>query len=153
MKQFYLAGLSLVLIFGFQELSAQNLAEFSQEKAEKAKLFDRIPSKFSIYTSALDKLFLSKVNSKIVLPVDGTNFFEGTISEKVQRNDQVVSINIKSSNFDGAMLTLSRISRPGQPVSYSGRLMSINHGDAFVLLTHGDETLFLKQRQSSLVVE
>ncbi|MEO6915135.1 MAG: hypothetical protein ABI151_05295 [Chitinophagaceae bacterium] len=153
MKTIQLFGLSIILMLQGAVLSAQDLPEFTKLQTEKTRVFDRVPSKFSVYAVAMDRLFSLKANSKVVIPLDGSNFIEGTVLEVVQHNEQVTSINISASNFDGAMLTLSRKTIPGQPVTYVGRLISMKHGDAFMMTMQGSEIVFSKQQQSLTVAE
>lgn len=155
MKTVQFIAVCIFCMFQNNLLSAQESAirEFSKIQPEKSKIFQRMPSRFSVYATAMEKLFSLQQNSKVVIPLDGTSFFEGTVLEKVQQNEQVTSINISSSNFDGALLTLSRRSIPGQPVTYIGRVVSMKHGDAFTMTMQGDEIVFTKQQQSLTVAE
>lgn len=146
-------GILIISLLQFQTLSAQNLAEFSRVKAEKPKIFEQLPSKFSLNLQAIEKIFSFKANDKVVLPVSATRFIEGTVLEKVQRSEELTSMNITSSNFDGAMLTLSRITRAGEAVRYIGRLVSMKSGDAYMITIQGNALTFSKQKQSLLVAE
>lgn len=153
MKHLLIIALSFALIFQFSEASAQDLPEFTKLQPEKTKLFDRIPAKFSVVSTAFERIFNFKVNEKVTLPLGADNFLEGTVTEKVRRSEEVTSINIIASNYQGALFTISRIAQPGKPVSYTGRLVSMKHGDAFMMTMQGNELVFAKQKQSSLVAE
>ena len=153
MKTLLKTALSLLLVLQFSILSAQALPEFTKQQPEKTKLFERIPTRFAVVTSAFEKIFSFKVNEKVVLPLGANTFLEGTVTEKVQQSAQVTSVNIIASNYQGALFTISRIAITGQPVTYTGRLVSMKHGDAFTLSMQGNELVFAKQKQSGLVAE
>jgi hypothetical protein len=155
MKTILQSGLFIALLFLFSSLRSQTLPELTrqQPEKEKAKLFERIPSRFAIGSSAFEKIFSFRINEKVVLPLGAGSFLEGTVTEKVQQSPEVTSINIIASNYQGALFTISRIAIAGQPVSYAGRLVSIKHGDAFMMTMQGKELVFAKQKQSSLVAE
>lgn len=120
---------------------------------EKTLLFNRLPGKFAIDHFLLGKIFGLAVHSKIIIPVSGSQYFEGSVMDKVQKNSHVLSVNIKTSNFDGALLNLSRIVYDENTVMYIGRIINIRYGDAFVLRKENNEFLFFKEKQSLIVTE
>ena len=153
MKTLLKTALFVILVLQYTVLNAQALPEFNKIQPEKAKLFERIPSRFAVVSSAFEKIFSFKLNEKVVLPLGTNTFLEGTVTEKVQQSPEVTSVNIIASNYQGALFTISRIAIPGQPVTYTGRLVSLKHGDAFMMTMQGKELVFAKQKQSSLVAE
>ena len=153
MKTLLKTALCATLLFQFSLLRAQTAPDFTKHQTEKPKLFERIPSRFAIVTSAFEKIFSFSVNEKVVIPLGANTFLEGTVSDKVQQSPEVMSVNIIASNYQGALFTISRIAIPGQPVAYTGRLLGKKYDDAFDMKMLGKELVFARQKQSSLVAE
>jgi hypothetical protein len=60
--------------------------------------------------------------------------FEGKVVSAVSKNeDKVQTVVIRSTNYNGATLCISRVMTNDGTIKYNGRLMSFQHGDLFVL--------------------
>jgi hypothetical protein len=119
---------------------------------EKPRLFSRLPEKFIVGKPILDKLFTG--SSKRISSAGNQEFpFDGEIIERVQKNPNVVSVNIKLTNYDGAMLNVSRIINSDLSVSYIGRAININSGDVLLLKNENGKFYFSKEKQSLTMVE
>jgi hypothetical protein len=132
---------------------AQHLPKQGNVIPEKRLLFGKLPEQFPITYSWLDKIFIGPDTGTVRIHVTGNSYFEGTISEKVQMNAHVTTINIKSSNYEGAMLSVSKIRYNDSTMKYIGRIISIQHGDMFELTQENDEVFFKKKKQSVVITE
>jgi hypothetical protein len=117
---------------------------------DKPSLFSKLPELFEVSSLFMEKLFAGPDSGTVRIPI-GNNFFEGSITEKIQQNPHAVSINIRSSNFDGALLSISRITYGDFSVKYIGRIVSIHYGDVF-LIEQQNNTLYFKRQQQSIVI-
>ena len=132
---------------------AQVLPPLNQTLPEKSALFSHLPDKFNINILLIEKLFNSPASGTVRFPLSDNNYFEGAIIEKIQKNKNVMCLNIRSSNYDGAWFTLSQITNDDHSVSYIGRIVSIRYGDVFMLAKEKDQFYFTKEKQSLLLVE
>lgn len=120
--------------------------------AEKPRLFSRLPEKFIIGKPKLEKLFTA-TTKRIASAADAEFPFEGEILERVQKNPNVVSVNIRLSNYDGAILNVSRIINSDLSVSYIGRAININSGDVLLLKNENGKFYFTKEKRSLIMIE
>ena len=86
---------------------------------------------------------------------DATVFqFEGIIVSSVSKYENTIqSIVIRSTNFPGATLTVSRITDDTGNISYIGRMLSMQHGDMFELKNENSQFLLVKRKFYDLVNE
>ncbi len=137
----------------FLDAQAQTSLPTRKLLPEKSFLFGRLPEKFSISNLWIQKLFDGPDSGTIKIPLTPINSFEGVIVEKVQKNSHVVNMNIKSTNYDGALLSLSKITYDDHSIKYMGRIVSIHYGDV-ILLTQENNTLsFTRKKQSVVITE
>lgn len=122
-----------------------------QQLTEKPRLFARLPERFTVGKPILDKLFTT--GSRHISAGNQEFPFEGEVIEKVQKNPNVVSVNIRLSNYEGAILNVSRIINSDLSVSYVGRAVNINSGDILLLKNENGKFYFTKEKQSLTMVE
>jgi|GEM_PF-3540247 len=143
-----LAGvMCYVLLF---KAHAQLLPSPDKLLPEKALLFAKLPEQFIVSNLWIEKLFAGPDSGAVKILLAANNYFEGVVTAKVQVNANVTNINIKSTNYDGAMLSLSKITRE-LTTKYIGRIISIHYGDVF-LLTQEDNTLYFRKKKQSVVI-
>ncbi len=103
----------------------------------KPRLFDNLPAVIPVSIENLNGL----INSKAGAPVNTsfatdarTAVFEGNVVSAVSKyEDKVQTVLIKSTNYNGATLYISRVITEDGTIKYNGRLMSFQHGDLYVL--------------------
>lgn len=139
-----------VLIFNAQ---AQLSPPAQKLLPEKPSLFGSLPKQFNITNVWIENLFAGPDTGWVNIPLPDNNFFQGRIMEKVQLNPHVVSINVKSSNYDGALLSISKITYDDLTVKYTGRIISIKYGDLFILTQENNTFLFTKKKLSTVITE
>lgn len=124
-----------------------------QTPVPKSALFTNLPQKSNINSTWIERVFASPVNASISFPLSAREVFKGVVLEKVRKNEHVETINVRSSNYAGSLLTISKIVRDDRAVSYIGRIISMNHSDALVLKQENGQLYFNKEKQSHVVVE
>jgi hypothetical protein len=132
---------------------AQSKLPVHQSLPSKSPLFSKLPQKVSASKLHIDRLFSIADSGHIKIPLADNNLFEGVVLEKVRKNPNVVSMNVKLTNYDGAMLTVSKIVNDDQTVNYVGRIVSIKHGDVYMLTFEDNKFYFTKNMQSMMLVE
>ena len=103
----------------------------------KPRLFDNLPPVIPVSVENLNGLINSKAGARIhtSFATDArTASFEGNVVSSVNKyEDNVQTVIIKSTNYNGATLYISRVITEDGTIKYNGRLMSFQHGDLYVL--------------------
>ena len=104
----------------------------------KPRTFDNFPEVIPVSINNLNDL----VNSKTGVSIN-TNFstdaktepFEGKVISAISKyEDKVQTVFIKSTNYNGATLYISKVTTEDGTIKYNGRLMTdFQHGDLYVL--------------------
>jgi hypothetical protein len=134
-------------------LSAQPMAypASSQENFSKPSLFSRFPDKAECSMTSLRALFSN--STQVVLTLDNEIVIRGEIINRVSQNLAVQSVNIRLTDFPGALCTVSRISLGDGSVRFSGRILSVRHKDAMLLLQDKGTYYFIKTTQHLVMTE
>lgn len=153
MKSRYLSGLLGVFIFSVVATKAQEPVPVKQQTPDKPFIFSWLPER-SICTSAeLQELFRSKSSSSVTIHLSGGKLLRGVISEKVERSPGVTSINIKLSDYPGALFNISLNAAPGISPVIKGRIIHPQAGDMLVLVSENDQYLLQKKVQRFFMTE
>jgi hypothetical protein len=103
----------------------------------KPRLFDNLPEVIPVSMENLNGLVNAKpgVSINTTLSSDAkTAPFEGKVISSVSKyDDKVQTVVIRSTNYNGATLFISKVTSDDGTIKYNGRLMSFQHGDLFVL--------------------
>jgi len=133
--------------------NCQTEPPLNQHPVEKAALFAQLPEKISIPVNSLRQIFSATLNSNISI-VAGTQLkIEGTVIAKCAVSPEQLSINVRCSNFQNALLNISRITDADGTVSYIGRIVSMRHGDVLLLWEDKGQYTFIRQKQLLAMVE
>jgi hypothetical protein len=68
-------------------------------------------------------------------------------------NNTLRSVVVRSTNFNGATLTLSSSTTTDGAATYTGRIISFQHGDLFVLQKENEEYYLVKKKYHELINE
>jgi hypothetical protein len=80
--------------------------------------------------------------------------FQGVVSSLASKFDNMLnSVVIRSTNFPGAALSFSRITKEDGTFSYVGRIISFQHGDAYEINLENGQYYFVKKGFYDLVNE
>ncbi len=140
------------------------LTGFSQEKPVpvnepdlgKPRLFDGLPDKISINTDEINALLGTQAGrpAQFRMTADAARLFEGeVVSTAGKAEEGLQTVVMRSTNFNGARMTLSRVTLPDGSITYSGRILSFKHGDLYVLQLSGGEWSWVKKNYYDLVNE
>jgi len=138
MNYLKLYGLSLSFIFFCTISFTQDRVVLREPDQKKPTLFTSLPDKISVDISELKSLFVNtavkgkEANFQFIdknLP----GFNSKIISATSKYNNTLHSVVVSSTRFNGATLTFSSSTTTDGTVSYSGRIVSFQHGDLFIL--------------------
>ncbi len=122
----------------------------------KPKLFAAYPEKIAVDLTTINNLFLASVGAAVDLNIaTGSSFrFAGEVVSTVSKyENRIRSVVVRSSNFNGAVLTVSRITNTDGSITYTGRLLSRQHGDVYELQYLNDRFSLVKRNYYDIVNE
>jgi len=135
---------------------AQNRIPINEPDYNKQKLFASLPEKIQVNAGDLENLFGSQVGrpANLKLSLDASVKFEGEVTSISQRTAEgQQNVVVRSTNFNGATFTVSRIANEDGTVSYRGRIISFQHGDCYILQDQNGQLSLVKKNFYDLVNE
>jgi hypothetical protein len=104
----------------------------------KPHLFDNLPEMIPVSVDNLNSLVNSKpgasINTTFSNDVNSVSFEGKVVSAVSKYEDKVQTVMIKSTNYNGASLYISKVITDDGTIKYNGRLMgSFQNGDQYVL--------------------
>jgi hypothetical protein len=128
----------------------------SDPNSNKPKLFQSLPENISVSVDNLNNLVNTPVGNSVSVNLsDATKFqFEGqVVSSSTKEDNNIQTVVIRSTNYNGARLTLSRITNADGTITYSGRVLSFQHGDLLELKNQNGHFILVKRKFNDLVNE
>jgi hypothetical protein len=122
----------------------------------KPKLFNALPDYIPVSIENLSALLNKPVGEEISINLGGGQqfVFEGKIVSATSKySNTIQSVVIRSTNFNGAVLSFSKIINADKSNSYTGRIVSLQHGDLFELKNENGQFILTKKNFYDLVNE
>jgi hypothetical protein len=122
----------------------------------KPKLFQHLPDNISVNLAVLIGLLNSPLGQSVNINLsDNSSFlFQGKVISFASKYDnKIQTVVLRSTNYNGASLTFSRITRSNGTITYTGRLLSFQHGDLYELKEQGAGMVLMKKNFYDLVNE
>jgi len=120
----------------------------------RPSLFQNLPEKISCRINDLSSLLESEIGKTISFSFTGTLNFQGVVSSVASKFDNTLqSVVVRSTNFPGAALSFSKITKEDGTFSYVGRILSFQHGDAYEISQENGQYFFVKKGFYDLVNE
>jgi hypothetical protein len=136
---------------------AQTKAPLNEPDLNKPKLFANLPDQITIDVTQLKSLVTNNQTGKDVAITfadkKAPSFSGKVISDGSKSENNIQSVNIRLSNFNNAMLTLSSFTQPDGTVRYTGRIISFAAGDAYELQKKDDQYILVKKNYNEIVNE
>ena len=152
MKNLCAAGLLSTLLFTVFPSFSQVEPQINQQIPDKPFLFSSLPDKFECNLAELEKLFSISPPQKFNLKLNNAFRLDGVLAEKFIRSDRLTSLNIRLDNYASALFTISRTIEK-DITTYTGRIVSIKHGDLLLLRKENGKYYFIKQELKLVMVE
>lgn len=152
------SGLGLLLIISCLQSVAQEQATIKEPDYNKPSLFAAFPDKIPVDISELKNLFSNVAAKGTGVTVKFLNKqlpdFDGKIvSMSSKYNNTLRSVVVRSTKFNGATLTLSSSTTTDGAAIYTGRIISFQHGDLFVLQKENEQYYLIKKKYHELINE
>jgi len=140
----------------FVSLGQEQKIPLNEPDNNRPRLFTSLPDKIPVTISNMDNLLSAPVgrNNQFRLSEDNSLQFAGeVVSTASKYNNTIQSVVIRSDIFNGARLTLSRITNPDGTIRYTGRIISFKHGDLYELENQDGQLVLVKKNYYELVNE
>lgn len=157
MNYLNLYGFCLTFILCCTISFAQDTVLRREPDHNKPHLFSNFPDKIPVDIYELKNLFSNTAVSEKEINVSFidkklSGFNGKIISATSKYNNTLRSVVVSSTRFNGATLTLSSTTTDGT-VRYSGRIVSFQHADLYVLQKEEEQYFFIKKKFHELVNE
>ncbi len=155
MKNLQLPGICLTLFLFCLTASAQNSIPVNEPDMKKPSLFTNLPGKIPVDISDLQSLLNTESGKDVSLKINqsATNSFNGKVVSAATKYNNIRSVVIRSSNFNGATFTLSSSIQPNGTVKFTGRIISMQHSDLYELQKQNDQYILIKKNFYDLINE
>lgn len=147
------AGIALCSLGSFAQ---ENKAPVNEPDLNKPRLFTGLPERIQLSADDISNLFGNPLGRAATLKLTDDNRFqfEGeVISSSSKYENRIQSVVIRSTNFNGANLTLSKITGSDGSVKYRGRIISFAHGDLYELENQNGQYVLVKKNFYDLINE
>lgn len=155
MKNLVKGFICLSVFFIGVKLNAQNPpVPVREPDVNRPSLFQNLPEKISCRVNDLASLLQAEVGQTISYSFTGNISFQGTVSSVATKFENTLySVVIRSTNFPGAALSFSKLIKQDGSISYVGRIISFQHGDAYEITNENGQYYFVKKGFYDLVNE
>ena len=152
MKNLVKGFICLFLFFSCLQSNAQK-PPVREPNMNRPTLFQNLPNKISCRINDLSALLQSETGKPVSFSlVDNLNF-QGVVSSVAKFDNTLTSVVIRSTNFPGAALSFSKITKEDGTFSYVGLIISFQHGDAYEIGLENGQYYFVKKGFYDLVNE
>lgn len=145
-------------------ITLYSLSSFAQEQKipinepdyNKPKLFSNLPDKIPVSVEKINEIITSPVGrtSGFRLSEISDFQFDGeVVSTASKYGNSIQSVVIRSGTYEGARLTISKITNVDGSISYTGRIISFKHGDLYELQNQNGQLILVKRNFYDLVNE
>ena len=155
MKSFKHCAVGVLLCVCFMHASAQTeKALLHEPDRNRTSLFSDLPEQMTLQLSGLTDLFDLPVGTVISIPVTESFRLSGSVVSKSEAAErQVQSVVVRSTNRKGATLTFTRKRNTDGTLSYTGRILSFQHGDAYEIVSQNGSYVLQKRNMHDLISE
>jgi hypothetical protein len=156
MKLQLLPGICLSLLLICATTSAQEKIQVNEPDLNKPKLFNTLPEKIPVHILDLQALINTGAGKEVSLALErntSTGFSGKIVSVASKYNNNIRSVVIRSSNFNGATFTLSSSILANGTVKFTGRIISLQHGDLYELQEQDNQYILIKKNYHDLINE
>ena len=145
-----------IVLCSISSFAQDQQAPVNEPNLNKPRLFSNLPDKIKLNITDFNALLGTPLgnSTRLNLSTDNSLRFEGEVISAVSKYDnKIQTVVIRSSNFNGANLTLSRIVGSDGQVKYRGRIVSFAHGDLYELENLNGQYQLVKKNFYDLINE
>ena len=131
----------------------QKTIPLNEPDLNKPELFKQSPDKIPLEVFEVASLLTTPVGESVVLDLPSFRFEGNVISAVSKYSNSMQSVVIRSSNYEGATLTVTRTADKSGNISYTGRIISMKNGDLYELKQVDYGFALVKNKFYKVVVE
>ncbi len=154
MKILKTGALCVLTCLCYASTYAQQATLVHEVDYNKPKIFADLPHKLQVNEQTLETLLKKEPGEKIHFAFGPQFNFQGVV---VSKSDPATAgtqtVVIKSTNRQGATLTISRNTHTDGTYNYIGRLLSFKHGDAYEITQENGQFVLVKKHLHDLFDE
>ena len=153
MKNLVKGTLCLLVLFVGINLNAQN-PPVREPDMNRPSLFQNLPEKITCRINDLSPLLQAEIGATVSFNFAANTSFQGVVSSVATKFENTLhSVVIRSTNFPGAAFSFSKLIKEDGTISYIGRIISFQHGDAYEITMENGQYFFIKKGFYDLVNE
>lgn len=146
--------LSLLLTLCAACASAQLVAPAQAANLRKPELFRDLPNRMEVRQQVLAPLLQNKLGDKVSVPLASGFTFDGVVVSKSNAAEtRYKTVVLRSTNRPGASFTITGIQKADNTMQYSGRMLSLQHNDAYEMKDEGGQLALEKTQLEDLLSE
>ena len=149
--------LSLVFaLFSFISSAQNQTIPLNEPDYNRPRLFQNLPDNIVVSMTNINSLLNLEVGRAVNINLSATSQFQfqgDVVSIATDNDNGIRSVVVRSTNFPGARLSISKISNPDGTISYKGRIISFQHGDMFDLQSQNGQFVLVKRNFYDIVNE
>lgn len=143
-----------VILIGVKLNAQKTSVPVREPNMNRPSLFQNLPDKIVCRVNDLSVLLQSEVGKPISFTLTNNVNFQGIVSSVATKFEKTLeSVVIRSTNFPGAALSFSKLTKDDGTISYVGRIISFQHGDAYEITLENGQYYFVKKGFYDLVNE
>jgi hypothetical protein len=152
MKNLVKGILCLSVFFVCLDINAQT-PPVREPDMNRPSLFQNLPEKISCRVNDLTPFLQLETGRSVSFSFTNNLNFQGVVSSVATSDNNLQSVVIRSTNFPGAALSFSRITKQDGTIYFAGRIISFQHGDAYEINIENGQYFFVKKGFYDLVNE
>jgi hypothetical protein len=154
MKLLNTGFLCLLLSLCAAPIAAQIVPHTKDVTVKKPELFRDLPKRMDVNAQALAPLLQKEVGERVTVSLASGFLFSGVVVSKSSAAEvRYKTVVLKDANRPGAAFTVTGVRKPDGTYRYSGRLLSLQHSDAFELVEERGQLALEKKELDELVSE
>lgn len=135
----------LFALFYLQSTAQTASVPLNEPDYNKPKLFADLPERMNLNLAEAETLFSAAVGASVNKLVTTQLRIQGTVVSVSNAQDPFVkSVVIRSSNRAGAVFTFTRITNADGSYSFIGRMISMQHSDAYEIVKENGQYMLSK---------
>jgi hypothetical protein len=145
-----------VLLFNVQLLAQDHNVPLNEPDYNKPLLFRSLPDSIPVDIASFDRAVSFSAGENVSVNIsDNIQFpFDGKVMSTASKyGNSIQSVVIKSNTYDGAGLTISKITESNGNIFYTGRIVSMKSGDLYELVKTNSGYFLVKRKFYDLINE
>lgn len=123
----------------------------------KPKLFQNLPDTIPMDVATLNNLFRTDEGKSVNVNLgkkESAFQFEGSVlSKETDNNNNVNAVVVRSSNYNGACFTITKVANTDKTEHYVGRIVNFQYGDLYELKLVNNTYQLIKRNFYELINE